>query len=103
MSRYTLKGRNGATGAAVGWDRPLATFFAQVFRLEDGEEVAFIWEGTSSQELPTAAAALAVLGDYATIPDGLARTLETDRLKSLGSVDGPAQTDAKSHIIRPPN
>ena len=99
MSRHELDGRNGATKVAVGWDRPLDTFYAQAFRMEDGEEVSFVWEGTSPRELPTAYAALTVVSDYADPPPDLARVLETDRLKSLGEFDGPAQTEAKSRLF----
>ena len=102
MSRHELDGRNGATRVAVGWDRPLNTFYAQAFRVEDGEEVAFVWKGTSTHELPTAGAALAVIADYADPPPDLARTLETDRLRSLGTADGPAQTDAKRRLFGGP-
>jgi hypothetical protein len=88
----------------VGWDRPLQTFFAQVFALSDEEgegEEAIVWVGSFPGELPTAAAALAVIAPYCEIPDGLAATLETDKLKTLAQVDGPAQRTGKLGLRYP--
>ena len=90
-----------AVRAVVGWDRPLETFFAQVFETDtDGEEEAFVWLGTFPGELPTPRSALDVIAPWCTIPDGLAAALETDRLKTLASHDGPAQFAAKRALIR---
>ncbi|MFC0205324.1 hypothetical protein [Novosphingobium soli] len=84
-----------AIGGAVGWDRPLQTFFAQVYRIENGEETAFIWEGLDFRELKTPAEALRVVAPYCALPEGLAQALEVDRLKTSGTWDGAAQLDAK--------
>ena len=106
MSRHELSihpDRSDATRAAVGWDRPLATFYAQIFRRDEGEadETAFLWIGTYPGELKTAADALAIVAPYAVIPTGLSAELETDRLKTLGARDGPAQAVAKRTIFKP--
>ena len=92
------------TRGVVGWDRPLQTFFAQLFSInEDGEDEAHIWFGTFQRELDSAGAALAIIKDQCLIPAGLAATLETERLASLGTADGRAQVDAKQRFIqRPP-
>ncbi len=93
MSRHTFAGHAGTT-VAIGWDRPLATFYVQVSRPDpedEGERETFIWEGTMAGELPTAAAAIAIATPHAELPDDLGSTLETDRLKMLGRTDGPAQ------------
>lgn len=97
MSRHTFAGTAGIT-VTIGYDRPLATFFVQVFKPHatmDGEEETIVWEGTSPGELPTAAAAIAIARDYADLPADLGITLESDRLKTLGRGDGPAQIDFK--------
>ena len=96
-----------AIRAIVGWDRPLETFFVQVFERDaDGEEDAFIWKGTFPGQLPTPRSALDVVAPWCAIPDGLAAALETDRLKTLAAADGPAQSAAKRALIegepRPP-
>ncbi|MBA3895827.1 MAG: hypothetical protein H0X36_01530 [Sphingomonadaceae bacterium] len=86
MSRHELRpltagGRT--TCGVVGWDRPLQTFFAQLFSLnEEGEDQAHIWVGTFPRELDSAAAAIAIVKAVCETPDGLAATLETERLAS---------------------
>lgn len=75
MSRYELKPRSDTprvVRAVVGWDRPLQTYFAQVFTRDDeGEEEATVWEGTSLRELPRAEDALAIVLPHAIVPDDL--------------------------------
>jgi hypothetical protein len=36
------------------------------------------------------------------VPEGLTATLETERLASLGTFDGPQQADAKRRFLRRP-
>ena len=105
MSRYVSPGKNVASSVAIGWDRPLATFFVQVMQPHprlDGEESTYIWRGTAPGELPTAASAIAVAREYADLPADIGAMLETDRLKTLGTFDGPAQEDAKPFIQTSP-
>lgn len=89
MSRYEFPAleSTGATTVAIGWDRPLATFYAQVFRRnsELGEDEAFIWEGADYCELLKAEEAMAIIRPYAELPADLASNLEIDRLKTLGN------------------
>lgn len=86
--------------ATIGWDRPLETFFAQVFALNsDGEEVAVVWKGTYPAELPTPRSAIDILQPYCDIPPRLATALETDRLATLGRTDSEAQRTAKRALI----
>lgn len=97
MSRHTFAGHAGTT-VAIGWDRPLATFFVQVLRPHStmkGEEETVEWQGTEPNELATADAAIKVAARYADVPEGIAAALETDRLKTLGQSDGKAQIAAK--------
>jgi hypothetical protein len=99
MSRHALETHPDqlpGTRVHVGWDRPLDTFFVQVLVTEaDGEDSVILWHGTAPGELATASEALALLAPYAVVPDGMAALLETDRLKALGSFDGPAQQRAR--------
>lgn len=103
MSRreIPLKSPTGrAVRAVVGWDRPLQTFFAQVFERDaDGQEDAFLWQGTFPGELPTPRSALDLVAPWCEIPDGLSAALAIDRLKTLAARDGPAQTAAKRALI----
>jgi|LakMenEpi03Aug12_release.lakeMendotaPanAssembly.Ray.scaffolds.fasta_scaffold1355937_2 hypothetical protein len=97
MSRHTFAGHAGTT-LAVGWDRPLGTFFVQVSRPHPtlkGESEIIAWHGTDDGELATAAAALEIAADYADLPGDLGATLETDRMKTLGQANGPVQIAAQ--------
>lgn len=105
MSRYTLEPLDSCLAVAsiaIGWDRPLASFFVTVFgpRDAEGEDVIIEWQGTAPDELPTAAAALAIAARYAKIPDGLSATLETDRLKTMATPDGSEQRRTR-RFLRP--
>ena len=104
MSRYELKPRagNGVGKVAVGWDRPLQTFFAQVFtptneEPEEGE--ATIWVGTEPGELPSPESALRVVEAYADVPETLATALAADMAASIGVRDGVHQAEAKKRLF----
>lgn len=104
MSRYELKPRpgNGVIRVVIGWDRPLQTFFAQVFTPTDDEPEegeATIWLGTEPGELPTPELAIRVAEAYAEIPETLAATLAADMTASLGVKDGAHQAEAKKRLF----
>ena len=104
MSRYELKPRagNGVIKAVIGWDRPLQTFFAQVFTPTDEEPEegeATIWLGTAPGELPTPDAAIRVVEAYADIPETLAASLSADMNATIGVKDGAQQADAKKRLF----
>jgi hypothetical protein len=103
MSRHEFPGKAGATKVMIGWDRPLETFFVQVFRRDPkrrGEEVAFIWEGCDIGEVATAGAAIRIAEPYAALPIDLYAILETDRLRTVATHDGPAQQAIKPLIAK---
>ena len=105
MSRHDLQPKSGLTDiikATVGWDRPLQTFFAQVFtraEAEDEDGDATIWIGTEPGELPTPEAAIAVVAPYAVIPDGLVEQLNAEMKATIGIVDGEYQARAKRRLF----
>ena len=105
MSRFELVAKDDQPEiirAVVGWDRPLQTFFAQVFtrtEAEPEEGEATIWLGTEPGELPTPEAALAVVAPYAEVPDTLAARLEDDRRGTIGVRDGTYQAEAKQRLF----
>lgn len=105
MSRYELKSRDGLPDiiqAVVGWDRPLQTFFAQVFtrtEAEPEEGEATIWLGTEPGELPTPEAAITVVAPYAEVPDSLAARLLEDMRATIGVRDGVYQAEAKGRLF----
>lgn len=105
MSRHDLKpkpGREDVVRAVVGWDRPLQTFFAQVFFATDDEPdegEARIWVGTEPGELLTAEAAIEIVAPYAVVPADLADRLLTDMRATSGIKDGKHQVAAKRSLF----
>ncbi|HEX7784309.1 MAG TPA: hypothetical protein VF509_16030 [Sphingobium sp.] len=88
--------------ATVGWDRPLQTFFAQVFFVtedepEEGE--ALIWIGTAPGELMTPEAAIAIVEPHAIVPEDLAAKLGAELRETIGVKDGSHQTAAKRSLF----
>ena len=104
MSRHELRPLPEAvvvTRGVVGWDRPLQTFFAQLFSInEEDEEEAHVWVGTYLRELDSAAAAIAIVAGDCMVPDDLGAKLETDRLATLATFDTPQQADIKARFVR---
>lgn len=104
MSRYELKPRprNGVIKAVIGWDRPLQTFFAQVFTPTDEEPEegeATIWLGTEPGELPSPEAAIRVVEAYVEIPATLPADLAADMAATIGVKDGAHQAEAKKGLF----
>ena len=105
MSRHQVPLRPGvaASSAWIGWDRPLMTFFAQVFTSDPEdpeEETEILWVGTSEAELPRPIDAIRLLEPYCDVPAEIAAQLEIDRMKTLATIDGPNQEEAKAFLAR---
>ena len=63
MSRHQFPGLDGMSTVAIGWDRPLQTFFVHVLRPHPhlaGEEETVAWHGTASGELGRARDAVTI-------------------------------------------
>jgi len=105
MSRYVLQpkpDKQDIVCATVGWDRPLQTFFAQVFfRTEDepDEGEALIWVGTEPGELLSADGVIALVDPHVDVPADLADQLTADMRRTAGSRDGPYQTAVKRTLF----
>ncbi|AOH87104.1 hypothetical protein AWL63_23280 (plasmid) [Sphingomonas panacis] len=105
MSRHNLHPKAeiaDVISVTIGWDRPLQTFFAQVFfrteaEAEEGEPL--IWHGTAPGELPTAEAAIAIVAPFADIPTDLAERLTTEMRTTIGVKDSDHQATAKRRIF----
>ena len=65
-----------------------------VFKLPD------VGEGTAEAELPRPVDAIRLLEPYCDIPAEIAASLEIDRMKTLATIDGPNQTEAKAFLAR---
>ncbi|OYX59767.1 MAG: hypothetical protein B7Y89_17665 [Novosphingobium sp. 32-60-15] len=105
MSRHDLQPKADqphVVRATVGWDRPLQTFFAQVFfRTEDepDEGEALIWFGTEPGELMSGEAAIAIVRPHVEVPGGLADQLDAEMRETIGVKDGHHQTAAKRSLF----
>jgi len=105
MSRHDLQPKVDqprVVRATVGWDRPLQTFFAQVFFVtedepEEGE--ALIWVGTEPGQLLTAEAAIAIVEPHAIVPESLAAKLQDEMRATIGVRDGFHQSAAKRRLF----
>ena len=98
MSRHTFVGPAGVS-VAIGWDRPLETFYVQVSRPdpEDPERTRQPSCGKASPPANCPPRPQQSRSPRRTprSPTDLGTTLETDRLQTLGSFDGPAQAAMK--------
>lgn len=105
MSRHDLQPKADqphVVRATVGWDRPLQTFFAQVFFVTEDEPVEgepLIWSGTEPGELLTAEAAIEIVAPHAVVPAGLADQLAKDMRATVGVADGSHQAAAKRSLF----
>jgi hypothetical protein len=105
MSRHDLQPKADqphVVKATVGWDRPLQTFFAQVFFVtedEPHEGEALIWLGTEPGELLTPEAAIAIVDPHVLVPSDLASLLEAEMRETAGVKDGAHQAAAKRSLF----
>ena len=105
MSRHDLQPKADqphVVRATLGWDRPLQTFFAQVFfRTEDEPEEgeALIWFGTEPGELLSAEAAIEIVAPHAIVPAEPAGRLADDMRATAGIRDGSHQAAAKRALF----
>jgi hypothetical protein len=82
VSRYQIPTHRPSHSCELGWDPPLATFFAQVF---DHDALArdnppAVWIGTAYAEVPSAADLARLLAPWAQLDTDLVTRLEQDRL-----------------------
>lgn len=84
MSRYKLPGREPRYHLVIGWDRPLYTFFAQVWDrpcpMGDMEETAIcLWVGCTRGEVTAADHLAEAVREYCDIPEDVLDQLERDK------------------------
>jgi len=83
MSRYTFTGNKPQLKIVVGWDRPLQTYFAQVWdggKLERGD--LLLWAGAGPPPVPTVDALAELLGPFGGIPADVVAQLRNEEKKS---------------------
>ena len=94
MSRYDLPTRNPGLSAAVGWDNPLQSYFAQVSRpeqSEDDDDNVLLWVGAAPREVITVEDLARHLAPFADLAPEMAEQLRADRAAKLGQAPTPVQ------------
>lgn len=86
MSRYEIRGREPYTAIVIGWDRPLSTYFAQVWdeRVDDEEEALLLWGGCYTREIPSVEKLADALKPFVTLTPEMRAQLERDRAADQG-------------------
>lgn len=82
MSRHVLEPYTAGREVAVGWDRPLGTFFAQVFdttKDEDDQAYELLWIGFYPGEVPEPQDVCEAVRPWARVPSDLLDLLAADR------------------------
>jgi hypothetical protein len=84
-SRYRVTRRGDSLVTIVGWDRPLSTFFAQVWDVPPGVKnheagQLLLWAGCTPNELGSVDELEEIVANYTTLPRALQLRLEKDRL-----------------------
>lgn len=85
MSRHTLTPRDATHEVVVGWDGPMQTFFAQVFRTVAGEEdddTPLLWLGCAQGEVREPEDLATPLAPWAALPAEVIALLRADRAAS---------------------
>lgn len=80
MSRWQVPGIDPATEVYLGWDRSLATYFAQAYdRREPVHRQILLWVGTRFQEILTIDDLACAMRDVAILHPETRRMLYRDR------------------------
>src|SRR5690349_22287849 len=65
MSRYTFEGNRPELSIVIGWDNPLASFFAQVWDAGEPEDRDLkLWAGAGPERVTTVEALAALVAPY---------------------------------------
>jgi hypothetical protein len=94
MSRHEIESFAKRYEVAVGWDRPLNTYFAQVKDLEDTDEDSdplIVWVGTSYSEILRPEDLQSHIAPFATIARVTLKALRKDRAHTLDKGNSPLQ------------
>jgi len=86
MSRREIPAKRPDLVVTIGWDNPMATFFAQVeeTRFDEEEEPRILlWLGQTDREILTPEALAPLLAPYAALSANMIATLRQDRIAML--------------------
>jgi hypothetical protein len=86
-SRYEIPTAAPGVTVAIGWDNPLQTFFAQVARIqhgqEDDDESIMFWVGCAYGEVTSVERLAELIAAYAALSPEMATQLRADRAAAL--------------------
>ena len=104
MSRHAVPSFDARYEIAVGWDRPLNSYFAQVedMHADDDEDPVVVWVGAGPSEIQTPEALRAPIAAYGTLTDEMISTLAADRAATLDRGNSPLQRDGLAAIAKLP-
>jgi len=93
MSRYDLASKTAGIKIAVGWDRPLNTYFGIVTEDKDDDDgdSVIVWVGTNNGDIQLPEDLQAALSAYADIPADILTRLRIDRAETLDTGNSPLQ------------
>ncbi len=81
MSRHEIEARDGRYAVAVGWDRPLNSYFCQVEDLAatDDAEAVILWLGAGFGEIADPVSMISHLAPFAELTAEAIEQLRQDR------------------------
>ncbi len=93
MNRYDLKSKTAGIKIAVGWGRPLNTYFGIVTEDKDDDDCDSViaWVGTNIGEIQRTEDLQPALSAYAKIPADILTRLRIDRAETLDTGNSPLQ------------
>jgi hypothetical protein len=103
MSRYDIPTRDPRLSAAVGWDNPLQSYFAQVLRPEtadDDDDNVLLWVGAAPREVITVEDLARHLAPFADLAPQVAEQLRADRAAKLWQAPTAVQQALLSIVRR---
>ncbi|WP_155960593.1 hypothetical protein [Fischerella sp. PCC 9605] len=78
MSRYQIESTNYVE-ITVGWDKPLGTYFAQIWESEDSDE-PIVWVGDELKDVTSVHQLTEAIAPYCNIPQDIIDLLTTDQI-----------------------
>jgi hypothetical protein len=93
MSRYDLESKTAGIKIAVGWDRPLNTYFGIVTEDKDDDDgdSVIVWVCANNGEIQRPEDLQPALSAYAKIPADILTRLRNDRAETLDTGNSPRE------------
>ena len=79
MTRYYIQARQQRHEIVIGWDKPLHTYFAQVWDEDQLSDDPVLWVGVAFGQVPSCEQLEHLLKPYADIPEDICIQLTQDK------------------------